>query len=128
MRNQFYSSYLPDSEIDVFVYGSNFSGRHGLGAAKHALNFGAKYGIGVGLVGNSYGIPTKDGDLKVLSLGVIDRYVGDFLYHTLQNPERTYYLTAIGCGLAGYRHSDIAPLFRGCVSCLFPIEWKPYLV
>lgn len=128
MRNQFYSEYLKDSEIDVFVFGANERGVHGKGAAKHALKFGAQYGIGVGLVGNSYAIPTKDRFIKTLPLSVIDRYVGDFVFHTLQNPERIYYVTALGTGLAGYRHNQIAPLFRGCVSCLFPIEWKPYLV
>lgn len=44
----------------VFVFGSNPEGRHGAGAAKAAMKFGARYGIGVGLMGNSYGIVTKN--------------------------------------------------------------------
>ena len=63
----------------IFVFGSNTAGRHGLGAAKVALSrFGALYGQGYGLQGNSFGIPTKDHMLRVLPLGVIKIYVENF--------------------------------------------------
>lgn len=44
----------------IFVFGSNPAGRHGSGAAKAAINFGAWYGEGRGLYGQTYGIVTKN--------------------------------------------------------------------
>ena len=100
-----------------------------MGAALFARrNFGARYGQGHGLQGQSWAIATKDENLKVLSLSEIDRNVSEFLYFTLENPDLAYYLTPVGTGLAGYGHEDIAPMFRGCANCVFPSVWKPYLM
>jgi len=96
----------------IFVFGSNLAGRHGKGAAFYAVrNHGAKYGQGVGLQGESYAIPTKDQHLRVLSIDEISIYVGDFLDFALCNPHMKFKVTAIGCGLAGYKPEQIAPLF-----------------
>jgi hypothetical protein len=96
----------------VFVFGSNLAGRHGKGAALWArLHRGAVYGRGVGLQGNAYAIPTKDHRLQVLPLNVIRAHVTDFLAFAAQHPEQRFQLTPIGCGLAGYRPTDIAPMF-----------------
>lgn len=98
----------------IFVFGSNLAGRHGRGAALHASKFhGAIYGQGIGRQGQSYAIPTKDGRLNPLPLDVIARHVADFLTYARNNPELRFYLTPIGCGLAGYEPRQIAPLFRG---------------
>jgi hypothetical protein len=98
---------------DVFVFGSNLAGRHGAGAALNAaINHGAIEGQGVGLQGESYAIPTKDANLNPLSLDRIRHYVYEFLTHAYRNPQNTYYLTAIGCGRAGYQPHQIAPMFR----------------
>lgn len=98
----------------VFVFGSNLAGRHGKGAALWARQHrGAIYGRGQGRQGNSYAIPTKDANLKTLPLHVI-RYQADvFLTYADQNPELTFQLTPIGCGLAGYKPEQIAPMFDG---------------
>ena len=96
----------------VFVFGSNLAGRHGKGAAKDALNYhGAIYGIGEGYQGNSYAIPTKGRHLEVLSLPEIERNVNRFIHFVNQHPELEFYVTAVGCGLAGYSPEQIAPFF-----------------
>lgn len=113
----------------IFVFGSNLAGRHGKGAALTARqNFGAKYGVGVGLTGDAYAIPTKDATLKVLPLYQIERHVKDFLRHALHNWDKKYMVTAIGTGLSGYQHSEIAPMFKlASNNCYFPHEWESYL-
>lgn len=110
----------------LFVFGSNLAGRHGKGAALEALKYGAQYGKGIGHVGNTYAIPTKDKNLLVLPISVIKEYVDIFKLHTLTGLY-TYYVTPVGCGLAGYGHHEIAPLFKGCQNCWFSYDWFPYL-
>ena len=106
---------------EIFVFGSNLAGRNGKGAAKLAQDkFGAKYGIGIGFSGQSYAIPTKDGTngqslsdpRATLPLEEIKEYVSDFLYDAEGCPELIFLVTEIGCGLAGYDVSDIAPMFE----------------
>jgi hypothetical protein len=96
----------------VFVFGSNLAGRHGAGAARWAkLNRGAIYGCGEGMQGDSYAIPTKDHNIRTLPLDYIKIYVETFLNYARNNPEITFHLTPIGCGLAGYEPEQIAPMF-----------------
>lgn len=98
---------------EVFVFGSNYAGRHGKGAALIALRkFGALNGQGCGPMGRSYGIATKDERLRVLPLHRIEVQVARFLRHAAQHPDKRYLVTQIGCGLAGYQPRDIAPFFR----------------
>lgn len=97
----------------IFVFGSNLAGRHGKGAALFAKqNYGAVYGQGEGLQGESYGIPTKDQHLNILSLREIVLFVDRFIEFARKHPELEFNLTEIGCGLAGYRPSQIGPLFK----------------
>ncbi len=111
----------------IFVFGSNLFGKHGKGAALEAVRrHGAIYGQGVGLQGNSYAIPTKDGFLRVLSLEVIETYVEDFRRFVLSS-DLQFYVTPIGTGLAGYKHEQIAPMFKGLPRCMFVDDWLPYL-
>ncbi len=98
----------------VFVFGSNLAGRHGKGAALWARQHrGAIYGRGVGPQGNAYAIPTKDRQLRVLPLSVIHVHVADFLGYARRRPDLRFEITPIGCGLAGYRRDQIAPMFAG---------------
>lgn len=101
------------SELEIFVFGSNLGGRHGKGAAKQALTWGAKYGQGVGQQGRTYGIPTKDHNFHVLPLNKIQKYVDEFIRWTQLGfyTSCRFLVTKIGCGLAGYKPKDIAPLF-----------------
>lgn len=97
---------------EIFTFGSNEAGRHGKGAALQALKFGAVYGKGVGLAGRTYAIPTKDKDLKVLPLSFIFMYVTQFIKFCSVNPKFKFLVTPIGTGLAGYTHTQMAPLFK----------------
>jgi len=97
---------LGDNEI--FVFGSNLAGMHGGGAAYVALKkFGAKMGQGVGLQGQSYAIPTMQGDVET-----IEPYVDEFIDFARNHPELCFLVTRIGCGIAGFDAEDIAPLFE----------------
>lgn len=104
------------SESEVFVFGSNLGGRHGKGAAKTAIKFGAVYGQAEGLQGRSYGIPTKDHSVRrTLSINEIKPYVDRFIEFANNHPELTFLVTEIGCGLAGHKVKDIAPLFKEAI-------------
>ena len=100
----------------IFVFGSNLSGRHGKGAAKTALGWGAKWGQGSGLQGRTYGIPTKDASIRrTLTVIEIKPFVDEFIEFSKNNPDLTFLVTEIGCGLAGHKQKDIAPLFINAV-------------
>ena len=105
----------------IFVFGSNLAGRHGKGAARHAALFkGAVYGQGEGLQGESYAIPTKDRNLAPLPLPEIEQHVRTFLAFAEAHPELEFQVTAIGCGLAGYRPEQIAPMFKLYTCNVYP--------
>lgn len=112
----------------VFVFGSNLAGRHGKGAALHALKqYGALYGQGIGRQGNSYAIPTKDEWIRTLPLSRIKPFVDEFLLYAQSHLEEEFLVTRIGCGLAGYKDEDIGPMFKGAPSnCKLPAEWESY--
>ncbi len=101
------------AENEVFVFGSNTAGRHGAGAAKLAYRkFGAKWGEGHGWFGQSFAIPTKGVTIQTLPLAEIKPNVEHFLVIAKSCPEFHFLVTAIGCGLAGYKAKDIAPMFK----------------
>ena len=119
---------VPDNMNDIFVFGSNLAGIHGAGAAKVARDhFGAPWGAGYGLMGRAFAIPTKDEKVETLPLDVIAKYVHVFALFTRMFPERSFFVTRVGCGLAGYSDSQIAPMFLGTRNCSFAEQWKPYL-
>lgn len=98
---------------DIFVFGSNLAGRHGKGAALDAVRYhGAIKGVGWGLQGESYAIPTKDFHIKRLPLPLIQHFVYGFMKFAWHNPQLDFRVTAIGCGLAGYKPAQIAPFFN----------------
>ena len=94
---------------EIFVFGSNLQGMHGGGAARIAYQkFGAIMGQGVGLQGQSYGIPTMQGGVET-----IRPYVDEFIAFAKEHPNLTFLVTRIGCGIAGFTDDEIAPLFTG---------------
>jgi len=99
---------------EIFVFGSNLSGRHGKGAARTAHKlFGAIYGQAYGMQGRSFAIPTVDAKIKEkLPITAISCYVDAFILFAVNHPVLTFYVTEIGCGLAGHKVEDIAPLFK----------------
>lgn len=97
---------------EVFVFGSNLAGQHMGGAARVASSrFGAVFGQGVGLQGQSYAIPTMQGGVET-----IKPYVDEFAKFADAHPELNFFVTRIGCGIAGFSDEEIAPLFAGCIS------------
>lgn len=106
-------NYTPDNithldQDEIFVFGSNLAGQHCSGAARTALErFGAVMGQGVGLQGQSYAIPTMQGGVET-----IKPYVDEFIRLATEWDQTTFYVTRIGCGIAGFTDEQIAPLFR----------------
>lgn len=115
----------------IFVFGSNLLGMHGGGAARFAYQNGlAKGGIGVGRSGAfSYAIPTKDENIETMPLDQIFPHVQKFLEYAKKHSAETFFVTALGTGLAGYTHDDIAPMFQGVSSnCIMPPEWRRFQI
>lgn len=125
-EEQFLAECLHKNPNLVFVFGSNLSGRHGAGAARYAMyHFNATYGQGIGLQGQAYAIPTKDAHLNTLPLSEIQKYVNDFLVFARLAHHLSFFVTRIGCGLAGYNDNQIAPFFAGAPSnCILPNGWE----
>ena len=109
-------------ENEIFVFGSNLAGAHGGGAALLAYRkFGAIWGQGVGLQGQSYGIPTMQGGVDT-----IEPYVDEFIAFAKAHPELLFYVTKIGCGIAGFTEEEISPLFaqaHGIDNIILPRGW-----
>lgn len=118
----------PDSN-QIFVFGSNLAGIHGAGAAQAArLFYGAVTGIGRGPAGRTYAIPTKSFSIETMELERIKPEIEEFIQYTKDHPEYEFFVTRVGCGLAGYHDKDIAPMFKGCGdNCSFAEQWKEYL-
>ena len=112
MKTQFTPNCITElKENEIFVFGSNLQGMHGGGAARLAYEkFGAIWGQGVGLQGQSYGIPTMHGGVDA-----IKPYVDEFIEFARSHPEMSFLVTRIGCGIAGFRDEEIAPLFKECI-------------
>lgn len=98
-------------ENEIFVFGSNLKGMHGGGAARVALEkFGAVWGQGTGLQGNSYAIPTMHGGTDAIA-----PYVDEFIAFAREHKEMKFYVTRIGCGIAGFTVQEMAPLFKAAL-------------
>lgn len=110
----------------IFVFGSNFAGRHGRGAAQTAQRFfGAERGVGEGLTGNAYALPTKDAELRILPALAVLESIERFLAFAHQHPELTFEVTRVGCGLAGFQDGQLAPAFINAPSnCILPYRWQ----
>lgn len=95
---------------EVFVFGSNVNGYHGGGAALTALQkFGAIWGQGEGLQGQSYGIPTMEG------IDSMKAAIERFILFAKEHRELIFLVTPIGCGIAGYKPEEVAPYFRSAI-------------
>ena len=92
---------------EIFVFGSNIQGAHGGGAAWFAhKRFGAEWGVGEGLTGQTYALPTMEGK------DALKKAVDHFIACAQAHPELTFLVTAVGCGIAGYTPAEVAPLFQ----------------
>ncbi len=119
----------PTNPDAVWVFGSNLAARHGGGAAALAeRSYGASRKIAEGMSGKSYAIPTKDLEIETLPLDVIKPAVDRFIAHAKAHPKTEFFMTRIGCVLAGYTDAEIAPMFKGApVNINFPEEWKKFI-
>ena len=111
------------SSCEVFVFGSNLAGHHHGGAARMAHEqFGAEWGVGVGPTGQCYAIPTMQGGIDT-----IRPYVDEFIEYAKEHPMNRFLVTRIGCGIAGFKDEQIAPLFVDAIfvpNITLPWEWK----
>lgn len=110
---------------EVFVFGSNLQGMHAGGAARIAHErFGAVWGQGVGMQGQSYAIPTMQGGVEA-----IEPYVEEFMDYAFRHRELTFLVTRIGCGIAGFTAEEIAPLFLKVIdleNVILPKDFDQY--
>lgn len=130
MKFIYFNGFQTPCKGEIMVFGSNLGGIHGAGAAKYAaMHLGARKGIAEGFTGLCYAIPTKDKYIKSLPFSQIRTYVSRFVDTTYIRYDMQFLITAVGTGLAGYRHCDVAPLFRECNSanCRFDERWQLYL-
>lgn len=117
----------------IFVFGSNEKGIHGGGAARYARdNHGAVMGQGFGPMGNSFGIPTCSKPTSEPGFEIpyqkLSYYIECFIAYARRNPNETFQVTKVGCGLAGWRDDMVAPLFSNApANCQFDTDWKPWL-
>ncbi len=111
------------NDNEVFVFGSNLAGAHGGGAARIAYEkFGAEWGVGVGPTGKCYAIPTMQGGVETIA-----PYVDDFIEYAELHSEQMFLVTRIGCGIAGFHDSEIAPLFTAAAdmpNVALPRGWR----
>lgn len=112
----------------IFVFGSNLRGAHRGGAAYAAHeNYGATWGVGQGRTGHAYAVPTVSTDISTrMSLPFIRAAVEGFITYAKFRPHLQFFVTRIGCGIAGHLDADIAPMFRNApANCSLPDTWEP---
>jgi hypothetical protein len=130
LKHQYHQDGTPAPEGTIFVFGSNDAGFHGAGAAKRALDYyGAKMGPegANGLHGQSYAIPTKDQWIQTKDFEAIKSSIRDFVQFTKGRKDLKFFVTRVGCGLAGLENENVAPIFEGAINCSFAEEWKDFL-
>ena len=114
------------SNCEIFVFGSNIEGMHMGGAARVAYEkFGAEWGVGDGPTGRCYAIPTMHGGLED-----IRPYAKKFIAYAKAHPMKRFLLTRVGCGIAGFKDSDMAQLFEDALevpNIAYPRQWLPYM-
>lgn len=123
-----YTPYAINSlkEGEIFVFGSNLQGIHGKGAALTARKFGAKIGVGEGLQGQTYALPTKRTPYEPLTQLEVAMYIGDFIEFASNNPQLTFLVTKVGCGNAGFTEEQIKPMFADAhkyKNIILPENW-----
>lgn len=120
-----------DPNLAIFVFGSNKAGIHGAGAARYAREHkGARMGIGEGITGNCYALPTKGFKIEMIPLAEVELAVIRFIEQAQfwYGRGAQFQVTQVGCGLGGFTKEEIAPLFtKAPDNCWFDNEWRPIL-
>lgn len=114
------------SDPRIFVFGSNLQGIHGGGAARYAhTSLGALWGQGEGLMGRSYALPTCSWPGEPLPLSLVEKHVNRFLGFAQGHPHMTFFVSAVGCGLAGFTEEQVSPFFaKASANCDLPKGWR----
>lgn len=113
---------------EVFVFGSNANGNHYGGAANLAYQrFGAVWGVGEGLRGNSYALPTLNRSMERVSMGALKQAFKHLFQEIDFNPELCFLLTKVGCGIAGYTVEEVACAFWESVNSFYDGRWTTYV-
>lgn len=115
--------------MKYLVFGSNLSGAHEGGAARYAhLNHGAEMGVGEGLTGTAYALPTVGCNFTTMTLAKVKEHVNTFINFAYDHPELEFKVTRVGCGIAGFTDEQIAPMFeRAPYNCFFDEKWLEFL-
>lgn len=109
----------------TFVFGSNLRGIHGAGAALYAVSLGARRGIGEGITGRTYALPTCSSPGVPLTLDEVNAHVQRFMGLARLMPEARFFVSAVGCGIAGFTEEEIAPMFAYApANCDLPPGWR----
>jgi hypothetical protein len=98
---------------EIFVFGSNLNGNHAGGAALQAVKFGAQEGVGEGLTGQAYAFPTLDKNMKKVSSKALASSVTKLYVCAVENPDKIFYVTKVGCGIAGFTEEEMKTYFQG---------------
>jgi hypothetical protein len=111
---------------EIFVFGSNQRGAHAGGAARLATEeFGAQEGVGEGLTGRCYAFPTLSANFEKVSRSSLEASRDRFFATARQNPDKTFLLTKVGCGIAGFTEDEIRPLFKNApANVILPEDWR----
>jgi hypothetical protein len=136
-----YKKYTPENitaleQKEIFIFGSNSEGQHYGGAARVAHDmFFAEWGVGRGLTGLCYALPTlyhptttsEPGAMLKLSLEELDLEF-EYLFDCInRHPDYTFYLTKVGCGIAGFSIEEIKEIFKKHYkeekNLIYPIEF-----
>lgn len=134
MRRYHNGQFDPKTDADkVFVFGSNLLGLHGGGAAKFAMDYcRAIWGIGQGYQNSSiadgvgcYALPTKYTPAESMTITEVFYAIRLFVAYARTAKNFTFFVTRVGCGLAGFTDEEIAPsFFNAPDNCILPPEWK----
>jgi hypothetical protein len=118
------------NDNEVFVFGSNKNGEHYGGAARVAYDyFGAQWGVSEGLTGKSYAIPTLDENMNKVSIDSLKKSIYKFIVHVTVHSNKVFYLTKIGCGIAGWSIDEVRDIFWDAMQIYKPsskvTKWLP---
>lgn len=102
---------------EYFVFGSNLAGKHDGGAAKFAASkFGAEYGVGEGVTGQTYALPTLHANFGKMTTQTLRKHVNIFIDYATIHKDKTFILTRVGTGIAGYDENKMIELFKNSPS------------
>lgn len=110
----------------IFVFGSNMLGIHGAGAARYALiDLGAEWGVPEGLMGRSYALPTCFEPGLPVDMDTLEEKVTSFVEFARRRPDLRFFVSEVGCGIAGFYPEEVAPFFHDApANCDLPPGWR----